>query len=108
MALVSDLPEMPPSASKIRVSQVMHYLQSAGWKRRETSRKNALLFEGPTDDDGDPILWYFPDSERYVDYGRSIQLLVNALRIIEERSVDDMVNDLLAQPTDSGDLASAS
>lgn len=103
----TNLPELPPEASKLRVAQVASYLESAGWKQRPAAREKSICFESPQALAGEPVTWHFPDSEQYVDYLLDVQMLVNVLSVLEKRTADEVIAQLLSQPADSRDLASA-
>jgi hypothetical protein len=59
-----------------------------------------LVFAGPDDDDGKPILQVLPSSERVRDYRMRVEDLVGALAIIEERR--DILTDMLRTTTTNG------
>jgi hypothetical protein len=81
----------------VRVTQVRSYLLGKGWKLRPGRRKDAILLEGPVDDEGEPLVWQFPSDEHFIDYGRCVESLVKALEVIEQRPAEQILNDMLAE-----------
>jgi hypothetical protein len=87
-----------PRVGQVKPSDVMHYLVSHGWKRQPFPRQEVLVFEGPPDDSGKPIIQMLPASEGAPDYRGSLIRLITALAIIEDRMAPAVLDDIL-QPT---------
>ena len=71
---------------------VLIYLSLHGW----TYRQNGLLIrcEGPTDDEGQPIVVFLPASEKYSDYPLRLEELIHILSLIEERPAVEIVHEM--------------
>jgi len=90
---------------RVSVAEVRTYLASRGWKLKHCQRPHTLLFEYGTDDDGKTIVQVFPDSEHYSDYTRCVEDLVRSLSIVERRSTEEVLKDLLEDgENNSGNL----
>ena len=61
-----------------------------------------LLYEGPADDDGQPITQVVPASERFKDFLLRVEDLIGALSVIENRPAGDILLDMLNQPIGDG------
>jgi hypothetical protein len=59
-------------------------------------RPELLVFEGPNDDNGEPIVQVLPSSERMRDYQIRLEDLVGALGVIEDRPAVAVLTDMLA------------
>jgi len=87
-----------PRIRSVRVADVKDYLLRHRWRLKLYPRPELLVFEGPLDDDGKPIVQVLPSSETYADYNQRLLELVTALAIIEDRHAVDVLNDILGQP----------
>lgn len=95
-------PWVDPRIASVQVAGVQSYMLSHGWKRQPWPGPELLVFAGPLDDDGEPILQILPSSERMRDYRLRVEELIGALSILEERPAVDILNDILnesAPPT---------
>ncbi len=88
-----------PRVGQVRVADVRSYLLSRGWRLRPYARPELLVFEGPTDDEGEPIVQVLPSSEEMQDYSMRVEELFAALGVIEERPAGDILADVLKNPT---------
>ena len=87
----------------LRAEWIKDYLIDHGWKQVPFKREALLVFEGPKDDDGEPIVQVIPRSEEAPDFGMRAQELVDALSIIEDRPAEEIVRDILARgPSPTG------
>jgi hypothetical protein len=73
------------------------YLIDHGWRQIPFKREGLLVFEGPMDDDGEPIVQVIPRSERSSDFGLRATQLVDALSIIEDRPAEEILRDIRAR-----------
>jgi hypothetical protein len=90
-----------PRVQLVRVAGVRSYLLDRGWKLQSYPGPELLVFGGPTDDNGEPILEVLPSSERMRDFRLRVEELIAALSVIEDRPAGDILNDILlaaAQP----------
>jgi len=76
---------------------VEKYLTSHGWKEVASRRPGLLVFEGPKDDDGEPIIQVIPQSAEAPDYGMRARELITALSVIENRRALDVIRDIVAR-----------
>jgi hypothetical protein len=84
-----------PRLSLIRVESVRSYLLSRGWRLQPYPRPKLLVFEGPTDDDGQPIIQVLPSSEQMRDFPLRVEELIAALSILEDRPATAILSDIL-------------
>src|SRR5438105_3704962 len=57
-------PWIDPRINEVTVAGARTYLQSRGWHLQSYPRPELLVFEGPKDDNGEPIIQVLPSSER--------------------------------------------
>jgi hypothetical protein len=88
-----------PRLPQIRVAGVRSYLRGQGWRLQPYPGPELLVFEGPHDDDGQPIVQVLPSSEQMRDFPLRIEELISALGILENRSPHDIVSDILKENT---------
>ena len=91
-----------PRVGSVRVSQMCSYLLGRCWHLKAGPASDLLVFEGPPDDDGEPIIQVLPASERYSDYRQRLIELITSLSVIEDRSPLEVLNDILRQPPARG------
>jgi hypothetical protein len=78
----------------IGVDRITSYLIKRGWKQVPFPREGLLVFEGPEDDDGRPIVQVIPRSEQSSDFDLRAAELVRTLSVIEDRSVEEILHDI--------------
>lgn len=89
----------------IRVTDVTSYLGEKGWRRRsDYPRPELLVFEGPEDDAGEPIVVTIPASDRYQDFRPRLRELIGLLSQLEERPPAEIAGDLMAPDVDRLDV----
>lgn len=86
-----------PRLSLVRVAGVRSYLLGRGWHPQPYPRSELLVFEGPTDDDGQPIVLVLPSSEQMRDFSLRVEELIVALSILEDRPPRDILSDILSE-----------
>lgn len=69
------MPDVPPEAPPLE--KVISYVQRTGWKRVSHPNQKLMVFQGPTDDLGQPIQLVLPQSTHLWD---SAILLASTLR----------------------------
>lgn len=84
-----DVPVIP-------IARVRSYLLGKGWALKPFPRKTALYFEGPLDDDGEPLVQVLPASETFHDYPLRLEDLLRALSVLEERPISEILREWLA------------
>lgn len=84
-----------PRLPLVRVAGVRSYLLSRGWRLQPYPRPELLVFEGPADDDGQPIVQVLPSSEQMRDFPLRVEELIAALSILEDRPAPDVLSDIL-------------
>ena len=77
---------------------VRSYLLARGWRERTYPGPELLVFEGPPDDEGQPIVQVLPSSERMRDFRMRSEELIAALSVLEDRPACDVLEDVLAAP----------
>ena len=93
-----------PRINRVTVGNVQTYLLNKGWRLQEFPGPELLVFEGPKDDDGEPIIQVLPSSEQFKDHQMRVADLIDALGVMEDRSSVDILADILAAPTTNGSL----
>lgn len=86
-----------PRLSLVRVAGVRSYLLGRGWRLQPHPAAELLVFEGPADDDGQPIVQVLPSSEQMRDFPLRTEELIAAVSILEDRPARDIVSDILNQ-----------
>ena len=93
-----------PRIDRLSVENVRDYLHNRGWRLLSYPGPELLVFQGPTDDDGEPIIQVLPSSEKLRDYRMRLEDLLGALSVIEGRPAADVLTDMLtAAPTTGAD-----
>jgi len=80
---------------RIRVSQARNYLTDHGWLVRLAPRGDMLEFFPEKDRNRSPVPDFFPASESRHGYVEWVENFVRMLSQCEERSPDEIVDDLL-------------
>jgi hypothetical protein len=88
-----------PLIHEIHVDDVCKYLVDRGWIIRPFDQNEVIVFEGPLDDEGNPIVQLVPSSEDAPGFLLRMQELLNALAVIEERSAEQILRDIATQTT---------
>jgi hypothetical protein len=86
-----------PRIHSVRVAGVRAYLEGRGWQVRPGPESELLVFDGPTDDDGEPIVEVVPASEQMRDFLPCVEELIAALSILENRGAPEVLTDILAE-----------
>ena len=84
-----------PRLPLVRVAGVRAYLLNRAWRLQPYPRPELLVFEGPTDDDGQPIIQVLPSSEQMRDFPLRVEELIATLSILEDRPAPDILSDIL-------------
>ncbi len=85
-----------PRIQAVRVAGVRSYLLGKGWQLRPDPEGELLVFDGPLDDDGEPILEVVPAAEHLRDFSLRVEELVAALSVLENRGATEILTDILA------------
>lgn len=86
-----------PRLSLVRAADVRSYLLGRGWRLQPHPGLELLVFEGPADDDGEPIVQVLPSSEQMRDFPLRVEELIAALSILEDRPAPDILSDILSE-----------
>jgi hypothetical protein len=87
-----------PLVHQLRVRDICEYLNDRGW-RTKPFRPEALLFEGPPDDEGRPIVQLVPSSEQMPGFNLRSRELLHALSVIEGRPAEQILLDIVSRST---------
>lgn len=82
---------------QLRPASLRQYLAAHGWKEVASPRKGLVVFEGPKDDAGEPIIQVIPQSALTPDFVMRARELVNSLAVIEDRQPEDVLNDITSR-----------
>lgn len=91
-----------PRLAQVRVEGIRAYLLGRGWRLQPYPGPELLVFEGPTDDDGQPIVQVLPSSEQMRDFSLRVEELIAALSILEDRPAADILSDILNEASVDG------
>jgi hypothetical protein len=109
---MSNLAWVDPRAQLVRVVGVQSYLLGRGWRPKPYPGPELLVFEGPLDDDGEPIIQVVPSSEQMLDFRLRVTELIEALSVLEDRPATEILTDILREgsghPGSGGALPSPS
>ena len=86
-----------PRIQLLRAITLRDYLLDRGWKLQAYPGPELMVFEGPKDDDGEPIVPVVPASEQLRDFRDRVEELLGALSVLEDRAARDILNDLLRE-----------
>jgi hypothetical protein len=89
-------PWIDARVSDVQPEQARTYVLTHGWVQKPFPRREMWLFEGPLDDEGQPIRLFVPSERNGSDYPECIARLVTALAVIEDRYAVAVLNDMLA------------
>ena len=84
-----------PRIANVRVQAVRDYMAHHGWTVRASGDPRLVFFEGPPDDEGNPIVQVIPNSERLADYRMRLEEIVTFLAGWESRHPVDILNEML-------------
>lgn len=84
-----------PRIAQVQVGGVRSYLTQRGWIRQPYPRQEVLVFAGPVDDNGEPMILLLPAVETLADYRMRIEELIEALSAVEDRPPVDIITDIL-------------
>src|SRR5262245_41375828 len=88
-----------PRIRSVRPADAQAYLLRHGWKLQPFSQAQVQVFEGPVDDEGEPIVQVVPLAETASDYLQCVVDLLTALAAIEDRPAVDVLEEMLQQPS---------
>ncbi len=94
---MSDRAWVDPRVQLVRVAGVQSYLLGRGWKPKAPPGSELLVFEGPADDDGEPIVQVVPSSEQMLDFRLRVTELIEALSVLEGRPAVEVLGDILRE-----------
>src|SRR5262245_5542214 len=89
-----------PRVNDVRVADMRAYLARRSWKEKLHPQPGLLVFEGPLDDDGKPIIQILPSSESSLAYRQRLIELITSLAVIEDRLAVQVLNDILQSAVD--------
>jgi hypothetical protein len=84
-----------PRIAQVKVADVRSYLLQRGWTPQPYPRPELLVFAGPLDDDGEPMIQVLPSDEKMADYPMRLEELIGVLGELEERYAVDVLSDIL-------------
>ena len=87
-------------AKAVKVSDLRAYLMSKGWRIKPFKRTQVIYFEGPPDDQGQPIVQLVPASEQLSDYSLRVEEIISTLSAIEERPKDEVFRSIVTPTSD--------
>lgn len=95
------IPPDDPVLGGVDLRDVTAYLANAGWVRRaDFPRPELVVFDGPPDDNGDPIPAVLPAADRTLDFRLRLSDLLHALSVIEGRPARDIALEMRSPGVD--------
>ena len=88
-------PWIDPCVRQVRTEDARSYLLRHDWKPKPFPRPQVLLFEGPPDDDGNPIVQVIPVGEPDAEFVQRMIELIGNLAIVADRPAVAVLNDIL-------------
>ncbi len=88
--------------AKVRVADVRSYLLGKAWKVQPYPGPELLVFGGPVDDNGEPVVQVLPSSEHFRDFSMRLEELLASLSVMEGRPAAEIVTDVLAVRASEG------
>ncbi|MBW4621925.1 MAG: hypothetical protein KME17_21495 [Cyanosarcina radialis HA8281-LM2] len=85
---------------KLRVAEVVNYLQQNGWVAIAHRNPRLLVFEKGVDDRGKPIQIVLPSQDDYEDTPYLLTKAVNLLSVLQSMSFEEMVTAIDSDPRD--------
>jgi len=85
----------------LRVDDVISYLQETGWHRVKHPNDRLILFEGPKDDDGKPIILILPAHNWFSDSDEGIANAINLLSAVEQTSPYNIIQKIQSLDRDT-------
>lgn len=102
----------PQKLKKLSIDQIVAFLEKHGWIQAEHPNKRIFVFEGPLDDDGNPLQLILPIHCQFEDSNNRLVEALNLLAVVEEKTPDFLIqmilegdlirNDLTAQVSQKG------
>lgn len=87
----------------LKIANLVSYLQQNGWQKLTHPNPRLLVFQGASDDQGNPIQLILPSHNSFEDSDRLLTKAVNLLAVIEDKSPQEII-DLVTQ-THAGSTA---
>lgn len=84
----------------ISPQNVSRYLRLKGWEKRNYPDERLIVFEGPEDINGDKIEAVIPSDIKFIDYHQRVRELVSSLSEIEDRNIEDIIQDIINPSVD--------
>jgi hypothetical protein len=76
----------------LKVADVVAYLHRNGWQTVNHPNPRLLVFQGATDDVGNPIQIVLPSQNTFEDSDRLLAKAINLLSVIEEKSPQEIID----------------
>jgi hypothetical protein len=76
----------------LKITDVVNYLQQHGWRTVNHPNPRLLVFQGSTDDAGNPIQLVLPSQNSFEDSDRLLTKAINLLAAIEEKSSQEIID----------------
>ncbi len=86
--------ETHPSMSSVPLESLKRFLKLNQWQLKSDRIGNLLVYEGPLDDIGNPILLTLPITAEFEDTPRLIFKVLNALSIINQTSIQAVCEEI--------------
>jgi len=83
----------------IRLRHVIEYMHRRGWRARLNAKETRYVFEGETDDEGNPMPQMLPCAESIPDFPRRVNDLLHFLQELENRPAVDIAREMLSLGT---------
>ena len=78
----------------VTLSQIATYLERRGWREAPSSNPNAVIYHGPLDIYGKPLIAILPAREDLTDAGRRVDDVVSMLSTLEKKQPTQLLREI--------------
>lgn len=80
--------------AKLSVNDMATYLTQHGWEKMPNQNQRTMIFQGISDDFGNPIILTLPSNDIFGDALRRLSEAVNLVAFLEDRSPESLLVDI--------------
>ncbi|BDA66622.1 hypothetical protein CAL7716_007880 [Calothrix sp. PCC 7716] len=78
-------------ANSLQIADIVSYLNNNGWQAVSHPNPHLLVFQGETDDIGNPIQLVLPSQNTFEDSPRLIAKVINLLAVVQAKSPPEII-----------------
>jgi hypothetical protein len=87
-----------PRVKDISIEALCSWMKQHDRQQIPSPRPQILLFQGPKDDFGEPIVLVLPASKQLSDWLRGVEVIITSLSVIHRRHPREILEEVLAIP----------